>query len=109
MSNRAKKLLEEALLLTEREQIELANRILDTVQRNGDDDDPSFDPSVEAEWAAEIKLRVDEMASGKVKGIPWEKVRREVEEKLNAKTGRRSSPRSKSRNPSSSGLVRKSK
>jgi putative addiction module component (TIGR02574 family) len=34
------------------------------------------------EWMAEIQRRSDELESGKVKGIPWEEVKRKTREKL---------------------------
>jgi putative addiction module component (TIGR02574 family) len=57
-------LLDAALKLPEDARSELADRLLDSLG--------SFfaDPEIEAEWAAEIKQRVDDLKSGREKGIP---------------------------------------
>ena len=65
-------LLEAAMKLPADARSELADRLLDSL------DSPFADPEIEAEWAAEIKQRVDDIKSGRVKGIPWEEARRMI-------------------------------
>ncbi len=43
------------------------------------------DHNVEQTWDQEIKKRIDEIDSGKVEMIEWEKVQADIEEKLRAK------------------------
>ena len=40
-----------------------------------------FHPSVEKEWLEELDRREEEMASGKVVGVPFEEMMRKLEEK----------------------------
>ncbi len=65
-------LLEAAMKLPADARSELADRLLDSLES------PFPDPEIEAEWAAEIKKRVDDIKSGRVKGIPWEEARRMI-------------------------------
>ena len=59
-------LLEAALNLPEPARAALADRLLDSLG-------PVFaDAEIEAEWAAEIKRRVNDIKSGREKGIPLE-------------------------------------
>lgn len=46
---------------------------------------------IQNEWIAVAEQRLEEMRSGKVKGIPWEKVKADLKAKLDA--NRRSSRR----------------
>ena len=39
------------------------------------------DIGVEEAWAREIEKRIDEVVSGRVKTIPWEKARKRIEAK----------------------------
>jgi putative addiction module component (TIGR02574 family) len=69
MSSVPAELLDAALKLPKEARSELADRLLDSLG-------PVFDDAeIEAEWAAEIKRRVDDLKSGREKGIPWEEAR----------------------------------
>jgi putative addiction module component (TIGR02574 family) len=48
------------------------------------DDEPA-DEGVEAAWSEEIKRRIEELDSGKVKPIPWEEARRQIAALLNGR------------------------
>jgi putative addiction module component (TIGR02574 family) len=72
-------LLEKALALPPEARAALAGSLLESL-----DDDPP-DPGVEAAWADEIKCRIEELDSGKVKPIPWEEARRQISALLNGR------------------------
>ena len=68
----ASSILDAALRLPNHERAELASRLLESLE-------PVFaDADIEAAWTAEIKRRIDDLNSGKVKAIPWEKARRMI-------------------------------
>jgi len=72
MGNSPKEVRSAALSMTPKERAKLAEELLaslDGPQRN----------EVDAAWAEEIERRIDEMESGKVKGIPAEDVFRKYE------------------------------
>jgi putative addiction module component (TIGR02574 family) len=71
----ARELLKQALTLPDEERAELAASLIDSL-------DTTVDENVEAAWQEEIARRLDEMESGKVKGIPWEEVRRKAHKLL---------------------------
>jgi putative addiction module component (TIGR02574 family) len=71
----ARELLKQALTLPDEERAELAASLIDSL-------DTTVDNNVEAAWQEEIARRLDEMESGKVKGIPWEEVRRKAHKLL---------------------------
>ena len=74
MTDRARKLLEEALHLSEAERADLASELLSTLPRG-----PALDEdSPDAEWVAEIERRAREAAADPAGGIPWERTRREI-------------------------------
>jgi putative addiction module component (TIGR02574 family) len=59
-----------ALTLPVAERAELAHRLLASL------DEPEDDPAlVEADWAAEIGRRVDDIGAGVIAGISWDEVR----------------------------------
>ncbi len=68
MSSHAKKLLEEALRLTESERLRLAERLLATF-----DGEP--DPDAAEAWEKEIARRSREIEEGLVEPIPWSEVK----------------------------------
>ena len=68
MSTDAKKLLEAALRLPDRERLRLAERLLATF-----DGDP--DPDAAEAWEAEIARRSREIEAGLVAPIPWSEVK----------------------------------
>jgi putative addiction module component (TIGR02574 family) len=62
------KLLQQALLLSERERAALAAALLDTL-------DEGTDVDAEAAWAAELERRIAEVDSGAVQTVPWPEAR----------------------------------
>ena len=68
----ASELLGKAMQLTQRERGLLIDQLIETL------DDTSADPGAEEAWAREIKRRVDEVRSGRVKTIPGDQVMREL-------------------------------
>ena len=67
-----KKLEDEAMRLPARARARLAERLLASL-----DEEPT-DPDAERLWAAEAERRAEELASGRVKGIPADKVLRKA-------------------------------
>jgi putative addiction module component (TIGR02574 family) len=76
MTPQVLELLEKALELSTQERGLLAARLIDSL-----DDEPA-EEGVEAAWDAEIKRRVDDIRSGRVKTIPGEQVLRELAEEF---------------------------
>lgn len=76
--------LRTALHLPPEERADLAHRLWESLE-DGAEDDPSL---VKAEWEVEILRRVDELRTGKVKGIPGDVVLARLREKQEAR-GRR--------------------
>lgn len=76
MSSQASELLEKALALSVQERGLLIDRLVESL------DDEPVEEGVEAAWAEEIKRRVDEVRSGRVKTIPGEQVLRELAEEF---------------------------
>jgi putative addiction module component (TIGR02574 family) len=72
MTPQVSELLEKALSLSTQERGLLAARLIDSL-----DDEPA-EEGVEAAWDQEIKRRVDDIRSGRVKTIPGEQVLREL-------------------------------
>jgi putative addiction module component (TIGR02574 family) len=77
MTDAADRLLKDALVLSDRERAEIAARLLESLDA-GEAEDPD---EVEKAWAAEIERRCDALDAGTTKTIPWDDVRRELEEK----------------------------
>lgn len=78
MSPRAQQLLQELKQLPRQDRADLAAALVEG-------EEAAFDPAVEAEWAAEIKRRLDEIDSGKVKMIPGEQMLGEMEARIRAR------------------------
>jgi putative addiction module component (TIGR02574 family) len=76
MTPQVSELLEKALSLSTRERGLLIDRLVETL------DDEPVEEGVEAAWGEEIKRRVDDIRSGRVKAIPGEQVLREVAEEF---------------------------
>jgi putative addiction module component (TIGR02574 family) len=74
MSVKSDDILEQALALAEPERAALASSIFESLE--------PADPKADEAWAAEIKSRVDELRTGKVKTVAWSQVRAELEAKL---------------------------
>ena len=72
-------LLKKALALPAEARAALAGSLLESL-----DDDPP-EAGVEAAWDEEIKRRIEEIDSGKVKPIPWEEARRQIAALLNGR------------------------
>jgi putative addiction module component (TIGR02574 family) len=71
MSSAAAKLLEEALKLPVEARAALAGSLLESL-------DDTIDEDVEQAWALEIARRLEEVQSGKVRGVPWAEARRRI-------------------------------
>ncbi len=76
MTPKVSELLEKALSLSTRERGLLIDRLVETL-----DDEPA-EEGVQAAWDEEIKRRVDDIRSGRVKTIPGEQVLREIAEEF---------------------------
>jgi len=76
MTPEASEVLAKAMQLSSRERGLLIDRLVESL-----DDEPA-DADAEEAWAAEIKRRVDDVRSGKVKMIPGEEVEREMAARL---------------------------
>jgi putative addiction module component (TIGR02574 family) len=71
---RVREVLEQALELPVKQRARIARELLASL-----DEGPEEDPAqVERVWAAEIQRRVGQIRTGKEKGIPWTRVRREL-------------------------------
>jgi putative addiction module component (TIGR02574 family) len=75
MSRPARELESKALKLPRRERARLAQRLLSSL-------DPKADGDVEKLWLREAERRLGELKSGKVAGIPAEKVVRKARSTL---------------------------
>ena len=75
MTQSVAELLDAALALSEPERAELVELLVATVGESS---------SLHPAWGAELRRRVAEVASGQVKPIPWDEVRREARARLDA-------------------------
>jgi putative addiction module component (TIGR02574 family) len=71
----AQDLLKKALALPERERAELAGNLLDSLDKNVDDD-------ADVAWQKEIARRLKEANSGTVKTVSWNEVRNKARQLL---------------------------
>jgi putative addiction module component (TIGR02574 family) len=69
MTGKVQKILEEALTLPPAERADLAASLLDSLDEGQDD-------AVDEAWAEEIKRRIEDVDSGRVKTIPWSEARK---------------------------------
>jgi putative addiction module component (TIGR02574 family) len=76
MTPHVSEVLEKALTLSTQERGLLIDRLIASL------DDGATDEGVEQAWADEIKLRVDEIRSGKVETISGEQVLRDLAEEF---------------------------
>jgi putative addiction module component (TIGR02574 family) len=90
MNPRLAEVLDKALELSSHERGLLIDRLVESL------DDAPPDEGVDEAWADEIKRRVDDIRSGKVKMIPGEQARQWLSERLRdaKKQTLRSTPRS---------------
>ena len=68
MSDELEALIQGGLRLPTAARARLANRLLESLANE------DLDAAEEAEWAAELARRVEDVESGRVKGVPWEEV-----------------------------------
>lgn len=71
----------EAEKLSEKERIELAERIIVSVQ---------MDPEIQAAWIAEAERRWEDLKAGRIEAIPADTVLKSIRERLYAKRSIRS-------------------
>jgi putative addiction module component (TIGR02574 family) len=76
MTPQVSELLEKALALSTQERGLLIDRLVETL-----DNEPA-EEGVEAAWDEEIKRRVEDIRSGRVKTVPGEQVLRELAEEF---------------------------
>jgi len=74
MTHQTDEIFASALRLSEAERIELAVRLIDSV-------DPLVESDVEQAWDIEIQRRLEEIRTGQAKAIPWLEARRMIMEK----------------------------
>jgi len=72
----ASELLKHALTLPDKERAELAASLIESL-------DTTVDEDFEVAWQEEVARRLADFEAGKVKGIPWEEVRRKGRALLN--------------------------
>ena len=72
MGEAARKLLEQALLLSEAERGALVAVLQDSIGKTYSQDE------IDAAWAVEIQRRLDDVRSGRAKLVPWEDVDAEL-------------------------------
>jgi putative addiction module component (TIGR02574 family) len=68
MIEEARKIVERALKMPARERAEIAQRLLESLDRQ-------MDVNVESAWQSEVEKRIAELDTGQVTCIPWEEVR----------------------------------
>ena len=71
MSPDAKSLLDAALQLPESQRAEVAASLIESL-------DDGFDEDAEVAWQAEADRRLDDMLSGRAKGVSWSEARRRI-------------------------------
>jgi putative addiction module component (TIGR02574 family) len=71
MNAPVRKVLKDALRLPPAARAELARSLIRSLE-----DEP--DPDAEKAWAQEIRRRLEDLESGRVKPIPWSKARRMI-------------------------------
>jgi putative addiction module component (TIGR02574 family) len=79
VTTEAELLLERALLLSDDDRAYVASCLLDSLDPAAGEPEPGYDEA----WATEIKRRLDDIDSGRVKMIPWVEVQKELYERLN--------------------------
>jgi putative addiction module component (TIGR02574 family) len=75
MEREMSKVLDEALRLPARERVAIAEKLLESAEAEGYDDD---EDEIQAAWAEEIQRRSRELRDGTVKGLSVEEARRIV-------------------------------
>ena len=77
MATSARELYQQAMELEEKERASLAGLLLESL-------DTEVEEGVEAAWLAEIERRMAALDSGDAKLVPWEDVRNQLLQKLDA-------------------------
>ena len=67
MTQEAAELLKKALALPAEERANLASTLIDSL-------DATIDEHAEAAWQEEVRRRIDDLRSGRVRTVPWEEV-----------------------------------
>lgn len=73
MTQAATTILETLLQLPDADRGELAARLLDSL-----DSEAAPSGGAEAEWAAEIQSRIEDVRGGRVKAVPWATAREQI-------------------------------
>lgn len=81
MTPQVAELLEKAMVLSTHERGQLIDRLIETL------DDGPAEEGVEAAWKAEIKRRVEDIRSGRVKTVPAEQVLGRLQARLRNERG----------------------
>ncbi len=71
MTQAANTILESLLQLSDADRGELAARLLESL-------DAESDEGAESEWAEEIRTRIENVRTGKVKTVPWAAAREQI-------------------------------
>ncbi|MBP3956073.1 addiction module protein [Gemmata sp. G18] len=71
MTQAANAILEALLQLPRADRGELAARLLDSLESEAD-------TGAESEWAEEIRTRIEDTQTGKVKAVPWAAAREQI-------------------------------
>ncbi len=71
MTQLAAKLFDEAIRLPNAERGDLAAKLIESL-------DPEVDEGVEAAWSTEIRQRLDDLQTGKVKPVSWPEARQMI-------------------------------
>lgn len=82
MSTNVEEITAAALALPEADRANLLARLMDSL-----DDAPGSEDLTDEAWEAEIARRLEEVRSGKEKGIPWEEVRKRLLEDAHGDAG----------------------
>ena len=75
MASDLKHLFEQASTLPESQRAELAGLLIEGL-------DPHEDEGVEEAWIQEVRTRLEDLDSGRVKSVPWEQVRARLAKRL---------------------------
>lgn len=67
------KVLDEAMKLPVRERVRMAEKLLESADAEGFEDD---DAAIQAAWAAEVQQRSNELRNGAVRGVSPDEARR---------------------------------
>ena len=82
MAPNAVKVMQQALSLPEDARVDLAEALLESVER-----EPA-EEGAEAAWASEARRRLEQVRSGAVKPVPWEEAERLIFDSSDGTKGR---------------------